>query len=230
MPTVVIVYDNGKVFITVNGHEYDYFYGNGGNSPDTTSSVAQGLANAINFDSGRIVNASASSAILTLTAVTPGQAGNSIPFSTGGTWVTSIWPTGPPFTSSPASGTLAGGQDGNAPTTVTDHGTVTISTGNFTSAAVPYGLGTANTTASSVATALAAALSTSGSGVNASTNGGTVIAVTEIAAGASSNGVSVATHPTSADPTDFPSPSFTVSPISLSGGGTHIYRESPIRM
>jgi RHS repeat-associated protein len=218
VPTTVTYYDNGKVFITVNSHEYDYFYGNNGASPDSTTSVAQGLANAVNADPARIVNASVSSAIITLTAVTPGSAGNSISFSTGGTWVTSIWTTGPSFTSSPASGPLAGGQNGNAPTTVTDHGTVTISVGGFTSAAVPYGPGTANTTATSVATALASALSTSGSVVTASTNGGTVINVTEIAADASSNGTSLATHPTSADPADFPSPSFTVNPASLSGG------------
>jgi RHS repeat-associated protein len=215
-PTVITYYDNGKVFITINGHEYDYFYGNSGDSPDSTTSVAQGLALAINADGARVVNASSSAAVLTLTAVTAGTAGNSISYSTGGTWDTATWATGPPFTASPASGTLAGGQNGSAPTTVTDHGTVTISVGSFTSAAVPYGPGTANTTAASVATALAAALS--GSGVNASTNGGTVITVTEIAAGASNNGTSVATHPASADPTDFPSPSFTVNPISLSGG------------
>src|SRR5215831_1221666 len=217
-PTVTTYYDNGKVFVTINGHEYDYFYGNNGDSPDSTSSVAQGLALAINADSARIVNASSSTATLTLTAVTAGTAGNSISYSTGGTWVTSIWPTGPPFTSSPASGSLAGGQNGSAPTTVTDHGTVTISAGGFTSAAVPYGPGTVNTTASSAATALATALSVSGSGVTASTNGGTIITITETAAGTAGNGVSVATHPTSSDPTDFPSPSFAVSPSTLSGG------------
>jgi RHS repeat-associated protein len=217
-PTTTTYYDNGKVFITVNGHEYDYFYGNNGDSPDNTTSVALGLANAINADSGRIVNASVSSAIITLTAVTPGSAGNSISFTTGGTWVTSIWTTGPPFTSSPASGTLAGGQDGSAPTTVTDHGTVTMSAGSFTTPAIAYGPGTANPTAAGVATALANALSTGGSGVSATTNGGTLITVTELAAGVSGNGVSIATHPTSSDPTDFPSPSFTVNPGSLSGG------------
>ncbi|HEV3316973.1 MAG TPA: hypothetical protein VG488_08400, partial [Candidatus Angelobacter sp.] len=51
------LYDSGKVYIRINGHEYDYSYG-GGNSPDSSASVAQGLVNAIQADAGRVVNAS----------------------------------------------------------------------------------------------------------------------------------------------------------------------------
>src|SRR5581483_6124908 len=32
------LYDAGKVFITINGHEYDYFYGSNGNAPDSAAS------------------------------------------------------------------------------------------------------------------------------------------------------------------------------------------------
>src|SRR5947209_2210638 len=154
---VLVTYDTGKVFITVAGHEYDYFFG-GVNAPDSSSSVALGLVGVIQQDSARIVNASVppSGSTITLTAVAAGTAGNGISFATGSTWNSNAFPTqGPSFTASPASGSLSGGTAATSGTPVTDHGTVTATAGSFTTPAVPYGPGTANTTANAVATALA---------------------------------------------------------------------------
>ncbi len=117
------------------------------------------------------------------------------------------------FTVSPTQQTMTGGTDAG----LVDHGTVTMTAGSFTSSAVPYGPGTANTTGTQVATALASALSVGGSGVTA-TSSGTVITVTATTPGVAGNSVSVGVHPTSGDPTDFPTPSFSVSPVNLSGG------------
>lgn len=220
-PSSFTTYDNGKVFITVGGHEYDYFFSGSDTSVDTSASVAQGLVLAIQSDPARIVNAAApqGGTVITLSAIASGSNGNGISFATGYTWNTTQFPTqGASFTASPTSGALAGGQNGVPPSTLTDHGTVTITAGPFTTSSISYGPGTANLTAASVATALANALSVPGSGVTATTNGGTVINVIETAFGVSGNGVGVSTHPVSADPTDFPSPSFSVGSSSLSGG------------
>lgn len=202
----------GKVYISVNGHEYDYFFGNGGSAPDSTATVAQGLVNVIQGDTSRIVNASISpsgSNIVVITAATAGSAGNSISFVSG---------SSNSFSTSPTGGQLAGGQDAVGASTVTDHGTVSMTVGAFTTPSIAYGPGTANLTASSVATALANALSVAGSGVSARTDGGTLITITENSVGISGNGVAVAINPTSADPTDFPSPSFQVLGTSLNNG------------
>jgi RHS repeat-associated protein len=220
-PSSFTAYDNGKVFITIGGHEYDYFFGGSDTSVDTNASVAQGLVLAIQGDPARLVNAAVplNGTAITLNAVASGTSGNGISFTTGYTWNTTLFPTqGASFTAGPAGGPLAGGQDAVPESTVTDHGTVTLSAGSFTTPSISYGPGTANLTAASVATASASALSAPGSGVSATTNGGTQITVTENAFGVSGNGVSVSTHPVSADPADFPSPSFGVGSSSLSGG------------
>ena len=220
-PSSFTTYDNGKVFITIGGHEYDYFFSGSDTSVDTSASVAQGLVFAIQGDAARLVNASVpqGGTVITLNAVASGTSSNGISFTTGYTWNTNQFPTqSPSFTSSPTSGTLAGGQDGVPSSTVTDHGTVTLGAGSFTTAGVSYGPGTANPTAASVATSLASALSVPGSGFTAFSNGGTGITITATAFAASGNGVSVAAHPVSSDPTDFPSPSFSVGSTALNGG------------
>jgi RHS repeat-associated protein len=202
----------GKVYISINGREYDYLFGNGGSAPDSAASVAQNLVSVIQSDASRIVNASispSSTNIVVVTAATAGSAGNSISFASG---------SSNNFGTSPTSGQLVGGQDAVGSTTVTDHGTVTMTAGAFTTPSIAYGPGTANITAAMAATALANALSTPGSGVSASTNGGTLITITETSVGVSGNGVPISVHPTSADPTDFPSASFSVAPTTLAGG------------
>lgn len=120
----------------------------------------------------------------------------------------------PSFTISPTQQTMTGGTDAG----LVDHGTVTMAVGSFTTPSVPYGPGTSNTNGSQVASALASALSVNGSGLTATTNSATAITITETVPGAAGNGVSVSVSPTSGDPADFPVPSFSVSPINLSGG------------
>ena len=83
-PTTETIYDTGKVYITVNGHEYDYFFGQN----DTSGTIAQQLVNTIQNDSTRVVNASvpAGGTQISLIAVTAGAAGNSITVASGATY------------------------------------------------------------------------------------------------------------------------------------------------
>ena len=204
-------YDNGKVYITVNGHEYDYWFGNAGNSPDYPTSVASGLVTVINNDGARLVNASVPSngTTITLTARNAGSAGNSIVFSTGDTWDTSTWST-PSFTASPGSGSLSGGTNGTAPVTVYDAGTVTVTIGSFTASA-SFGQG-GNATATQVAQALVSSsnpnnLNRSGSPVTANASGST-ININFATVGTAGN-VTVGCGSSTSQGTYFSSPSFT---------------------
>jgi RHS repeat-associated protein len=185
--------DTGTVHITINGHEYDYAFGNG-SSPDIQSTVAQGLVNAIQADASRVVNASISASaqnVVVLTALNAGAAGNNIAYSTGSTL---------DFTISPASGNLAGGVDLYPGVTVYDKGTVSLSVGGFTAqacygrsgdcAAPPAGCTTGDSTATQLACILASGLNASGSPVTASYSGSS-LTLTYKTAGASGNGVTL---------------------------------------
>ncbi len=129
------VYDSGTVSITVNGQPYGYNYSAG----STTTSIAAGLAGVINADGARVVNALLSGSTITLSAVTAGQVGNSISYTTSATWDTSNWST-PSFSSNPTSGNLSGGQDASPGYTVYDSGTVSLTVGSY-SATANYGNG-----------------------------------------------------------------------------------------
>jgi RHS repeat-associated protein len=208
------LYDSGKVYIVVNGHEYDYFYGYSGNSPDSASSVAQGLVNAIQADAGRVVNASVPSngTTITLTAVSAGSAGN-VAFSSGSAYDRADF-SSPSFTLSPASGNLSGGTDSYAGITVYDAGTVTATIGSFT-ASVNYGP-SSNSTAQQLAAALASALSVSSSPVTASASG-TNITITYKTIGTSGN-AAVTVNSSTSQSSYFSSPSFASTGTALSGG------------
>jgi len=211
------LFDTGKVYITINGHEYDYFFGGGGNSPDTPSSVAGGLAAAIQADSARLVNASVPSngTTITLTARTAGSAGN-IPFTTGYTYDTADFPSsGPSFTASPASGALSGGTNSNPGVTVVDTGTVTATVGGFTASASYSQSG--NGTAAQVASALAGALNTSSSPVTASASGAT-ISLTYKTVGAAGNTAASVTAKSTQTQWTFSPPSFSSPGTTLAGG------------
>jgi RHS repeat-associated protein len=210
------IYDSGKVFITVNGHEYDYNFSGNDNSQDTASTVAAGLVAAIQADGSRLVNASCSDGAcstptITLTAVTAGSAGNSIAFTTGYTYSSQIArfaSAGPSFTASPASGSLTGGADAS---TTYDSGTVTV-TVNGVPTSVTYGNASS---AGSVATALAQGLS-QGSLVNATASGG-VISITSRTFGASTN-YTLAVSSNSSNGFSPPSFSGSTSGATLTGG------------
>ncbi|HEV3315945.1 MAG TPA: RHS repeat-associated core domain-containing protein, partial [Candidatus Angelobacter sp.] len=208
------LYDSGKVYIRINGHEYDYFYGGGGNSPDTTASVPQGLVNAIQADAGRVVNASvpANGTTITLTAVNAGSAGN-YAFSTGFTYDTADF-SSPSFTTNPASGSMSGGTDSYPGITVYDFGTLTATIGSF-SASVNYGQ-SGNSTATQVAAALASALSVANSPVTASASGNN-IAITYKTIGTAGD-LAVTVNSNTSQSQYFSSPSFTGAGGALSGG------------
>jgi RHS repeat-associated protein len=202
------VYDSGACKVTINGTDYSAGFGQGA----TSSSIATALATAIS--GGSLASASASGATISLTTKTSGAASN---YSLSGscTYNSSVF-TSPSFAANASSANLTGGTDAYGGTSVTDHGSVTLTAGSFTTPSVPYGPGSANPTAASVAAALTAGLS--GRLEITAASSGTVIAITYNTLGTAGNGFAVSVKPASADPSDFPSPSFSVSPIALSGG------------
>ena len=214
------VYDTGKVTIAINGGTpYQSVFGAGSSS----TAIAGDLRDKINnpnspnpYVSAAVTSTSSTSATITLTAKTVGNAGNSISFTTAATWDTTNFPP-PTYTSSfvpsPASGTLSGGTNGTAASTVTDSGTTKATIRNqagaivFTTADVPYGGASANTDASKVTAALITALNASGSPLTASPNGSSGITVLFNTLGTAGN-VSIAVTSTSSQPTYFPNGSF----------------------
>jgi RHS repeat-associated protein len=211
-------FDNGKVYITINGHEYDYFFPQL-TSGDDSYTVALGLKNVIQADPARLVNASLvpNTTTIALTAISAGAAGNNISLVTGYTWDTSTWST-PSFTASPASGHLAGGADSDPGVTVYDAGTVTVTVNSnpaFTASA-SYGASPGNSTPALIASALAGTgptgLNRSGSPVSATANGSSVT-ITFVSPGSAGDiPVSVTSNSTQT--------AFTFSPWSFTGSGT----------
>jgi RHS repeat-associated protein len=215
-------YNNGKFYITINGHEYDYWYGSSGNAADYAISVASGLVTAIQGDSARVVNASVPSGgtTITLTAIAVGSAGNNISFTTGSTWDTTNF-SATAFTASPASANLSGGVDAYAGITVYDQGTVTVSVGSGFSASASYSQ-SGNSTATQIASALVndpnTGLNRAGSPVQASLNDATTIKITYGSVGTAGN-VAVTTNVQSTQTQwTFSPPSFSGSNTTLSGG------------
>ncbi|HEV3038443.1 MAG TPA: RHS repeat-associated core domain-containing protein [Candidatus Angelobacter sp.] len=208
------LYDSGKIYVTVNGHEYDLFYGSGGNAPDSAASVAQGLVNAIQADAARIVNASVptNGTTITLTAVNAGTAGN-CSFSSGSVY-DNVNFSHASFTTNPTSGNLTGGTDSNPGTTVYDSGTLTMSVGSF-NATVNYGL-SGNSTAQQVASAVASALSGANSPVTAIASGSN-IKITYKTIGTAGD-LAVLVNSASSQSQYFSSPSFTSAGGALTGG------------
>lgn len=188
------IYDSGIVSITVNGHKDNTTYSQG----STVSSVATGLAQAINADSAAFVNATAgTNGSITLTARQAGTAGNlSWSISTSSDDPTDFGSAGS-FSASPISGTLAGGS------------------ANVFSASASYAQ-TGNSTPTQIASALASALSASGSPVTAVASGAN-INITYKSVGVIGN-VPASCSSSTSQGTYFSSPSFTCSSITLAGG------------
>jgi RHS repeat-associated protein len=212
----VTTYDTGRLTITVNGHADSTTF----DSASTLSSLASALASAINNDAGAYVTASASNAVLTLTARQTGANTNySWSISSTSDDPTDFGSSGS-YTCSPASGALSGGITGSGGVTVYDTGTVTVTIGSFTASA-PYSQ-SGNSTAAQVAAALAGSGSTglnrSGSPVTASASGAT-ISLTYSTAGAAGNGVVVSSSSQSTQTQwTFSPPSFTSTGTTLANG------------
>src|SRR6185437_5999185 len=147
------LYDSGTTTITVNGHGTSY---NWSGSATTTSTIAQGLAQAINADGGAVVNASVSGATLNLTARSFGT-------NTNYSLSTSTSSQRGSFSSSASGGTLTGGTG----YTNYDTGTVWVSV-NGSQASVSYGQ---SDTPSTIASNLVSAINGSSLPVTASLSG-----------------------------------------------------------
>ncbi len=208
------IYDSGTVTVTVNGHPDSAPYQQG----STTSTIASGVATAINNDGSAYVTASASGSTLTVTAKQTGS-GTNYPFSVSITYDSTDF-TSPSFSASPSGGNLSGGSDGGG--TIYDHGTVTVTVNSQQQASYSYGQ---SDTASTIAQQLSSAIGTGCSGllVKAAVSG-SALTLTACTAGSGTN------YPFSVsityDTNDFSSPSFSASPSSgnfsggSDGGGT----------
>lgn len=169
--------DAGAITITVNGHSDSYNF----DSSDTTSTIASGLANAINADGAAPVTASASGATVYLTSKATGSAANyslssSYSFDSGDF-------SSPSFTTTNSGGALTGGTNA-VYQTVYNTGTVKITvTQGSTSYSKSYNYGQ-NDTASSVASNLTSQMHNDTSFPVDASLSGTLINLTTRATGA----------------------------------------------
>ncbi len=172
-PTYNTVYDSGAATLTVNGHADTYSWGSG----STPSSIASGLASAINGDGSAAVSATASGAVVNLTARTTGT-GTNYSLTSSTSYSTSNF-TSSSFSLGNSGAALTGGTNA---TYVYDSGTVSI-TVNGTTSSASYGQ---NDTTSTVASSLAAAVNTNSPSVTASASGN-VVTLTSKTEGAYTN-------------------------------------------
>jgi RHS repeat-associated protein len=114
-PAHIPFYDSGTVFITVGTYTASYAYQCVvGDSCDSVTSVASGLATTFNTDVNSPVTATVSGAganVINLVSRLPGPQGNYL-VSTSSQWDTADF-TNPSFTFSPAQTTMTGGTDGS---------------------------------------------------------------------------------------------------------------------
>ena len=174
--TYTTYYDFGTVSLTANG----YTNSTGYNQSSTASSVASGLATAINNDSAAPVTATLSGAVITLTSKVSGAATNYSLSATSATQDTNDFVSAS-FTATPSGGAMTGGQDAGSGQTTYDAGSVSITVNNYTATAA-YGQ---NSTAQSIAAALATSLNSSPN-VTATASGATVT-INSRTAGAGTN-------------------------------------------
>jgi RHS repeat-associated protein len=203
------IYDSGTVTITVNGFQATYHYGG---SNETASTVASGLATALNGSSSP-VTASASGAVVTLVSNATGTGAN---YSLSATSSTSDPGDfgGPSFTASPSGASLTGGTNGVP--AVTDAGTVTVSVGG-NSATANYGNGAGqDSTAAAVASDLAGKLTSQNPPFTISASGST-LSLNWKSAGVAGN-VAVTVSSSTNQPAYFSTPSFTSPGTTLAGG------------
>jgi len=209
-------YDGGTFTATLNGCSGSYNWG----QSDTSSSIASGLASALNGSCGTLVSAAASGAGISLTSQSTG---------TGVNWPISVSTIhNSAFSSSSFAGAASGLSGGKAAITTYDSGTVTVSI-NGTNTSVSYSQGDSTST---VAQKLESALG-SNSLVSVSLSG-TTIDLTSKQKGSSTN------YPLSAsvsyNSSVFSQTSFTATPsgAALSGGsdanGTPVYDRGSVTL
>jgi RHS repeat-associated protein len=201
--TCPTIYDTGSVYITVNGFTKAGSFLKG----STNSTVASALATAFNGDTSSPATATASAAVVTLTAKSIGSATN-YSLSTSVDWDTADF-TSPSFKGTPSGSTLTGGTNG---TTTYDSGTVSV-TVNGIQASTSYGQGD---TATTVAQRLQSNMGSMP--VNVSLSGSALI-LTAKTSGSATN-YSLSASSSTNQPSKFSQPSFTmaVSGSALTGG------------
>jgi RHS repeat-associated protein len=109
-PANLPFYDSGTVTVTVGSYSAYYNYALNG-APDSTSSIATGLAYTFNHDPNSPVTAAVNSATLNLTSKIPGPQGN-YALSISTTYDTTDF-SSPSFSGTTSGGTMTGGVDGN---------------------------------------------------------------------------------------------------------------------
>jgi YD repeat-containing protein len=201
--TCPTIYDTGSVYITVNGFTKAGSFLKG----STNSTVASALATAFNGDSSSPVTATASAAVVTLTAKATGSTTN-YSLSTSVDWDSADF-TSPSFKGTPSGSTLTGGTNGS---TTYDSGTVSV-TVNGIQASTSYGQGD---TATTVAQRLQSNMGSMP--VNVSLSGSALI-LTAKTSGSATN-YSLSASSSTNQPSKFSQPSFTmaVSGSALTGG------------
>jgi RHS repeat-associated protein len=208
-----IIYDAGTITITVNGHSDSYNYGQN----DSASTIASGLANAINGDGGAAVTASASGATLYLTSKSTGTAAN-VSLSSSYSYDTTDF-SSPSFTTANSGGSLTGGQNATY-NTIYDSGGCTLTVNGHGDSNSWSGSGT---TAASIASALASAINGDGSAAVSASASNNVVNLTAKSAGTVGD-YSLASS-CSYDSSNFGGPSFTTasSGSSLSAGKNQVF-------
>jgi RHS repeat-associated protein len=193
------IYDGGTVTVTVNGHPDSAPYSSG----SSTTSIATGLANAVNVDSASPVTASSSGAVLTLTSKASGSGSNYSFTSTSSTNDVADF-GGPSFSVAPTNASLTAGA--NAGPQTFDSGTCSV-TINGTPYSSSFGQGdNTNTIASRLATSISA-----GTFANGTVSGAT-LSLTSKQTGSASN-YSLASA------CSFDSSNFTIASFSTSTSG-----------
>jgi hypothetical protein len=167
-PFQITKYDYGTISLRITGtNQFSRTFASSYGKTSTSSTIAAGLAAAINANSGGLITASVSGRTVT---ITPTTLGNSAVYTASISSVTSDPADfGSGSTSFPAG--ISATQFGNR--TVYDAGTVTVNI-NGSPAAATYG---ANDTPSTVASSLAQAINVLNAGVTASASGAVVTIV-----------------------------------------------------
>jgi RHS repeat-associated protein len=201
-----LCYDDGSVSITVNGQRVSASYGQGA----TASSVAGALAARVN-SSSTYATATASGAVVTLTARTAG-AGTNYTLAVATVWDSDF--SHASFTPTKSGATLTGGTNGTT-TTVYDSGTVSVTISSI-AATINYSQ-TVNNTAALVTSALASAINGNSSYPVSASASGTTLTLTAKQTGAATN-YTVSSASTTTQGTYFAHPSFSATSTTLTGG------------
>jgi RHS repeat-associated protein len=195
-------YDSGTVSITVDGFVASVSYGEG----STSSSVASALKTALNSGSSPVTSA-VNGSVVSLTSIAKGSSAD---YSLSATSASNEGMHS--YTATPSGSTLTGG--GSSPP-VYDTGSASITVKGVT-VSTTYGSGS---TTATIASALASALTSESGSLVTATSSGAVVSITTTDIGSLFD-YSLSASSQTSDPSQFSSPSFSLTPSgsSLTGG------------